>query len=496
MGQIQSIETPLKRAQTLRRLVLFGFLFLTLLMSGLSILAYLQINNATKNERLIDLDNHKTEIYQNMRHVARERIISLQRMLLTQDPFVRDEHWMRHSILAGKFIAARQELYTLQLNYDEALLLEEFSDSLLVSQPVQTALVEYALAQQDEKAMALIESATYAQERSFTYLDKLVNMQKNRSNMLHDSVHKAYDKTVQYLQLIALSTLIFGGLIAFYIQRKVTLTAQAMLSNNRHLEVINYQLAEAQKDSEAAEIAKSNFLANISHEIRTPMNAILSTIGILRKGKLGTLDKTGTEMVEMAYQNTEHLLILINNLLSFSSDDKIDIKFKLQTVDIRTEVNSIIDSLKPFAEKKDLKLSYHIESEITQKIMLDPARLYQLLTNFINNGIKYTQKGRVYINVNLAVIKGDYFIRFDIKDTGIGIPKESQEKIFENFFQVDMTSTREHGGTGIGLAICKQLIDAMSGTVGMTSVVGEGSHFWFMLPYHEASKNLETTANN
>ena len=487
MSHSQYLKDSLQYAQTMRRTVLSGFLILVMLMSGLSILAYQKISNANENiSMVIDLNNKKTALYFNLRHLARERIFSLHNMLITQDPFQRDEYWIHHSSLAGKFINDREILLSLPLYAEEIRLINEFSQSVHISQPLQSKLADHALKGEDDKAMAMFELASEAQERSISYLDELVITQKERNQINLKNANKAYQSTVHYLIIMAISILVISGMTTLYIFNKVAHSTRAMLAINRDLQATNYELEDARKELETANIAKSNFLANMSHEIRTPMNAIFGVIGIFRAGKVGDLNATAKEMLNMAHRNSEQLLVLIDDLLSFSGIDSGDIRFKIQPVDVRNELIGVIESLQHATNKKGLRLEYHISSDIAQWVMLDPARLYQLLINFINNAIKYTKAGSIDVDLNLVKKDNVPFIQFDIKDTGIGIPADKQKKIFNQFYQVDASSTREYGGTGLGLAICKRLIDAMSGKVGLESVLGRGSHFWFTLPYKEA----------
>jgi len=468
----------------MRRAVLFGFLTLVIVMSGLTLLAYIQISKANDNiAQVIESNNIKTALYYEMRNTARERIISLHRMLETSDAFKRDEEWIKHSALAGKFIGAWQRLRELPRTREENLLFEKLLHTLQITQPVQTRLVNQLMAGNEVRARAMMETAAEAQEASLLYIERLVKAQQQRSKQNLQEAHSAYQSTVQYLVLISITILVFGGIIALLIRNSVAKSANTLLAINRELEATNYDLEDAQQASEAANVAKSDFLANMSHEIRTPMNVILSVIGILRSGKAGDLSTQANHMIEMAYRNSRHLLTLIDDLLSLSSIDNSKFKFKTERTNIRSELDNVVESLSHAAKQKGLLLSGHIDSELPKEIMVDPARLYQVLVNLVNNAIKYTEEGSIHITVRLIGSDDQQHIRFEIIDTGIGIPEEKQLEIFEQFVQVDASSTREYGGTGLGLAICKRLVEGMSGSIGMNSVEGRGSKFWFDLPY-------------
>jgi len=193
--------------------------------------------------------------------------------------------------------------------------------------------------------------------------------------------------------------------------------------------------------------------------------------------------KRGKYMVNMAHRNSTHLLTLINDLLDFSEIDAGNIKIKPKSINIRDEISNVTESLDHAAKEKGLELNAYVDPKIDTHIMLDPARLYQILANLVNNAIKYTPKGSVTIKVSLIDNDNQALIRFEVIDTGIGIPKDNHEKIFEKFYQVDASSTREFGGAGLGLTICSHLVSAMSGNIDMESSDGKGSRFWFDLPY-------------
>jgi signal transduction histidine kinase/CheY-like chemotaxis protein/HPt (histidine-containing phosphotransfer) domain-containing protein len=458
--------------------ILSGFLAILILLAMLMATAIFSISSNRSMLTNVVKENQQIAYINTMQQATRNRALMLYRMMTVKDPFARDDIYIQFKNEAQKFIKALQHLLDDKNAVAQQKIWLKIKPQVVQGSVVQNETVEHILSEDYVIAyQLLLNKVIPIQDKVAIALEKMIATQNAKiKNKLIDA-QNINNQFYLYVVFLGGMALLFSLAITFYVYRYNTKTESTL--------ILQQELAET------ANKAKSAFLANMSHEIRTPLTAIIGfSEQILNKNMSYEEQK---KLKQTIVRNSKHLQNLINDILDLSKIESGQLEVEITAtspIQINHEIESIISK-----QAQDKKLSFTVNNifPLPSSIISDPIRIKQILLNLCSNAIKFTQQGT--IELNTVFYSGKNLISFIVTDTGIGLTKTEQKKIFKPFTQADVSTTRKYGGTGLGLSISHLLATELGGNLICESKIDKGSKFILTLPTGIAGKIKMLTTN-
>ena len=449
-------------------IILLGFGLILVILAMMTVIWLTHIT--TNNRYITDIvnDQKKTKYIFDMREAANQRALSLYRMSILNDPFDQDEEYLNFRKQAEIFIKARLALAA----EGET---EQAKSAWLTAQPLiqqgtrnQTLVTEHIVDGDITGAHELMANSVIPnQNQVLNHLTKMLDLQKTHVADELKKITMANDRVYLQVTLLGGIAVAIGTVIAFFVVRTTTRSQQVLI--------------RAKQESQEASQHKSSFLANMSHELRTPLNAIIGYSEMLQEEAADLGQPSFVSDLNKIHSSGQHLLCLISDILDVSKIEAGKMEVYPEDFNLALLVEEVSNTIEPLLSKNKNKLQF-TTSEFDEYMYTDITKLRQILFNLLSNANKFTDHGKITLSTARLTIQNKPWINVAVKDTGIGMNEKQIDKLFAPFTQADASTTRNFGGTGLGLTICKHFCEIMGGHISVESNPGSGSTFTICIP--------------
>lgn len=449
------------------------------------ILAFIGVSILHTSTQRIDTivltNNLKHNLIMRMRTAASQRVGHLQKMIIMDDIFDRDNEWTSYNAQGTEFIVAYQELIKMEFNPKEQVLLANEQVSINETGKIQNLVANLAIENKIDEARALLlTKAIPLTQVAFDGMTEFMKIQNDSAAYSVMAAKQEYRQKFILLIILAGIGIVICFIIAYIITRRVSHSEQELKASHDILETRVKERTEeyrqARDEADAANKAKSQFLSSMSHELRTPMNAI---IGFSQLLEMDAKDDSTKENIREVINAGNHLLELINELLDLAKIESGNVDLSIDSHNLNKLLSGCLSIIKPAADKQSIQIDDKVSSLSKISINADERRFKQILLNILSNAIKYNVKNGKII-IDCSPVEGN-MLCLSVTDTGKGLTTEQKNNLFKPFERVGAEYSHIEG-TGLGLVISKDLIELMGGTIGIESDVGKGSRFWVQIP--------------
>ena len=458
----------MKNKRGTKFVILVGFGLILGILASVTViwLAHIRANTAQFTDRVYE--QKKAELLFVMLDAASQRALSLYRMSVLSDPFDQDEEYLYFRSQAERFIKARLAIVEQGETEKELVAWEKVLPLVQKGTANQAVVADLITDGKVSEATELMASVVIPnQNRVLAYLTEMVDLQKEHIATELEKVTEQNNSVFFQVAVLGFIALVLGGIIAFVVFRTTTKSEE--------------DLIQAQKEAMDANKHKSLFLANMSHELRTPLNAIIGYSEMLEDDVGGVANESIASDLDKISGAGHHLLGLINDILDLTKIEAGKMEAFPENFNVTKLIKEITSTIQPLLDQNQNKLQVSV-SEITSEVFNDYTKLRQTIFNLLSNACKFTTNGFIELTVSEIEMENKAWIEIIVKDTGIGMSDHHMDKLFDPFTQADASTTRDYGGTGLGLHICKEFCEMMDGYITVQSVEFAGSTFTVQIP--------------